>query len=140
MEKREAIYACVWGLDVHKKSVVACRRRLTSSSGVVQEVRTFGTTTLQLLALVEWRKAWAVTHVAMKSTGVYGKPVWNIVEGHAELLLVNARHVKRCQGGKRTSRIVSGLPSCCSRGCCAAVLCRQSRCGSGGTSRGSVCR
>jgi len=100
MEKMEAISERVCGLDGHKKSVVACRRRLTSSGRVVQEVCTFGTTTVQLLALVEWRKEWEVTHVAMESTGVYWKPVWNILAGHAELLLVNARHVKMVPGRK----------------------------------------
>lgn len=100
METMDAIYERVCGLDVHKKSVVACRRRLTSSGRVEKEVATFGTTTSQLLALVAWLRQWEVTHVAMESTGVYWKPVWNILEGHVELLLVNARHLKTVPGRK----------------------------------------
>jgi transposase len=100
MAKLEALYERVGGLDVHKKSVVACRRRFTSSGRVEHEVATFGTTTPQLLALLAWLQAWEVTHVAMESTGVYWKPVWNILEGHVELLLVNARHLKTVPGRK----------------------------------------
>jgi transposase len=101
MEEMDAIYERVGGLDVHKKSVVACRRRLTSSGRRVEkEVATFGTTTPQLLALWAWLKEWDVTHVAMASTGVYWKPVWHMLEGHVEQLLVNARHVKTVPGRK----------------------------------------
>ena len=101
MEEMDAIYERVGGLDVHKKSVVACRRRLTSSGRRVEkEVATFGTTTPQLLALLAWLQEWDVTHVAMESTGVYWKPVWHMLEGHVELLLVNARHLKTVPGRK----------------------------------------
>lgn len=101
MEAMDAIYERVGGLDVHKKSVVACRRRLTSSGRRVEkEVATFGTTTPQLLALLVWLQEWDVTHVAMESTGVYWKPVWHMLEGHVELLLVNARHLKTVPGRK----------------------------------------
>jgi transposase len=101
MEEMDAIYERVGGLDVHKKSVVACRRRLTSSGRCVEkEVATFGTTTSQLLALLAWLKEWDVTQVAMESTGVYWKPVWHILEGHVEQLLVNARHLKTVPGRK----------------------------------------
>src|SRR5262249_10139877 len=100
MAKMEALYACVGGLDVHKKSVVACRRRFTAAGRVETEVATFGTTMAQLLALLAWLHAWEGTHVAMESTGVYWKPIWNILEGHVELLLVNARHLKTVPGRK----------------------------------------
>lgn len=100
MAKMEALYERVGGLDVHKKSVVACRRRFTSAGRVEKEVATFGPTTPQLLALLEWLQAWQVTHVAMESTGVYWKPVWNSLEGHVELLLGNARHLKTVPGRK----------------------------------------
>jgi transposase len=100
MARLEAIYERVGGLDVHKKSVVACRRRVTASGRVEQEIATFGTTTPQLLALLAWLQAWEVTHVAMESTGVYWKPVWNVLEGHLTLLLVNARHLKTVPGRK----------------------------------------
>jgi transposase len=100
MEKLEALYERVCGLDVHKKSVVACRRRITSSGRIEKEVATFGTTTSQVLALLGWLQEWDVTHVAMESTGVYWQPVWNLLEGHVELLLVNARHLKTVPGRK----------------------------------------
>jgi transposase len=100
MPEMDAIYERVGGLDVHKKSVVACRRRITSRGRVHKEVARFGTTTAQLLTLLTWLKEWDVTHVAMESTGVYWKPVWNILEGHVELLLVNARHLKTVPGRK----------------------------------------
>ena len=100
MEKLEALYERVCGLEVHKKSVVACRRRLTSSGRIEKEVATFGTTTAEVLALLGWLQEWAVTHVAMESTGVYWQPVWTLLEGHVELLLVNARHLKTVPGRK----------------------------------------
>ena len=100
MDTMEVIYRCVSGLDVHKKTVVACRRRLREGGPVEKEVETFGTTTAELVALREWLGEWAVSHVAMESTGVYWKPIWNLLEGHVELLLVNARHLKTVPGRK----------------------------------------
>ena len=100
MDTMEVIYRCVSGLDVHKKTVVACRRRLGEGGQVEKEVRTFGTTTVSLFALLDWLREWQVSHVAMESTGVYWKPVWNILEDHLELLLVNARHLKTVPGRK----------------------------------------
>ncbi|ETW92018.1 MAG: hypothetical protein ETSY1_45650, partial [Candidatus Entotheonella factor] len=67
---------------------------------IEQEVKTFGTTTASLLALLDWLREWQVTHVAMESTGVYWKAIWNILEGHMALLLVNARHIKTVPGRK----------------------------------------
>lgn len=84
------------GLDVHKKTVVAC---VMTSAG--QETRTFGTMTHELLELAAWLEAEGVTHVAMESTGVYWVPVHNLLEGRSfELLVVNARHVKAVPGRK----------------------------------------
>ena len=68
------------GLDVHKETVVACVRR-AEHRPVQHEIRTFGTTTAQLLALVEWLAREGVTDVAMEATGVYWKPVWHVLEG-----------------------------------------------------------
>jgi transposase len=87
-------------LDVHKKTVVACRRRLGAAGNVEQEVRTFGTTTAELLALLDWLLAWEVTMVALESTGEYWKPVFNLLEGNVEVILVNAQHVKQVPGRK----------------------------------------
>lgn len=88
------------GLDVHKKTVVACRRLLTDEGELLQEVRTFGTMTPDLLALRDWLQEAGVTHVAMESTGVYWHPVWNLLEGHLTLLLANAQHIKQVPGRK----------------------------------------
>ncbi len=84
------------GLDVHKETAVGC----VMGSGIKKEVRTFGTMTHDLLRLAEWLKGNGVTHVAMESTGVYWKPIYNILEGDFEVLLVNARHVKHVPGRK----------------------------------------
>jgi transposase len=93
-------YPCCCGLDVHKRSVVACRRVITGDGELLETVRTFGTMTRDLLALLDWLREAAVTHVAMESTGVYWQPIWNLLESHFTLLLVNAQHVKRVPGRK----------------------------------------
>ncbi len=100
MNAMEVIYHCISGLDVHKRTVAACRRRLVEGGQIEQEVKTFGTTTTSLLALLEWLREWQVTHVAMESTGVYWKPIWHILAGHVALLLVNAWHIKTVPGRK----------------------------------------
>ncbi len=96
----QALFKRCAGLDVHKKSVVACRRRMTSEFEVEFETKTFGTTTEELLALSDWLAEWEVTHVAMESTGEYWKPVFNILEGNFETWLVNAQHVKHVPARK----------------------------------------
>ena len=83
------------GLDVHKKSVVAC----VITPGA-QHTKTFGTTTRQLLALADWLQTHHVTHVAMESTGVYWKPVYNLLEDTFSVYVVNARHIKAVPGRK----------------------------------------
>lgn len=92
------------GLDVHKETVVACVCVGPAGKEVQKEVRTFGTTTAQLLKLSDWLAECGVTHVAMESTGVYWQPVFNILEGTFEVWLVNARHVKRVPGRKTDVR------------------------------------
>jgi transposase len=96
----EPIYPCCAGLDVHKDTVVACLRRIEPGGKAHKEVRTFGTMTRDLLALSDWLAAAGVTHVAMESTGVYWKPIFNLLEGRFEVLLVNAQHVKQVPGRK----------------------------------------
>jgi transposase len=96
----QVLYTHCAGLDVHKKTVVACRVRPAPDGGLEQEVRTFGTLTEDLLALLDWLQAWACTHVAMESTGNYWKPVYNLLEGNLEILLVNAQHCKNVPGRK----------------------------------------
>lgn len=97
----KVLYRCVCGIDVHKKVVVACVRRVGEGGRVHSEVRKFGTMTTNLNALCEWLKAEGVTHVAMESTGVFWKPVYNILEGHFEqVMVVNAYHIKKVPGRK----------------------------------------
>ena len=88
------------GLDVHKETVVACLR-LVSDGQVTTAVRTFQTTTADLLRLSKWLAENDCTHVAMEATGVYWKPVWHILDdGEFALLLANAAHVKNVPGRK----------------------------------------
>lgn len=96
----ETIYESVAGLDLHKKTVFAHVRRLNRQGQLEEETRTFGTMTKHLLELSDWLAEWNVTHVAMEATGVYWKPVWNILEGRFELLLVNPRELKQVPGRK----------------------------------------
>ena len=96
----ELLHRRCCGLDVHKETVVACLR-LVSDGKVTIEVRTFKTTTADLLHLSEWLAANGCTHVAMEATGVYWKPVWHILDdGEFELVLANAAHVKNVPGRK----------------------------------------
>jgi transposase len=88
------------GLDVHKKTVVACVRHVGPDGQAGREVRTYGTMTADLIALADWLDAEGVSHVAMESTGVYWKPVFHLLEGRFEVLLVNARHIKQVPGRK----------------------------------------
>jgi len=84
------------GLDVHEKTVVAT----IDGEGLDRETRTFDTFTSSLIDLCKWLQQSEVTHVAMESTGVYWKPVFNILEDHFKVILVNARHMKNVPGRK----------------------------------------
>ena len=95
----QVLYPCCAGLDVHKKTVVACARRQVRNK-IEQQVETFATTTSGLLGLLEWLYEHDCTHVAMEATGVYWKPVWHVLEGSFELILANACHVKAVPGRK----------------------------------------
>lgn len=96
----EILYHCCAGLDVHKKTVVACIRRLGPDNQAEELVQTFGTMTSDLLELADWLAAHAVVHVAMESTGVYWKPVFHLLEDRFKILLVNAQHIKQVPGRK----------------------------------------
>jgi transposase len=111
----EVMHQCCCGLDVHKDTVVACVRRTDQDGRVGEEVRTFGTTTAGLLELGDWLVGRQATIAAMESTGVYWKPVWNLLEGRLELMLVNAREVKQLPGRKtdvKDSQWIAQLLSC----------------------------
>ena len=89
------------GLDVHKKFVTACLLILGASGQVTKQQREFGTTTGQLRQLLAWLPSHGCRHVVLESTGVYGKPVYNLLEGALEqVLLVNAQHIKQVPGRK----------------------------------------
>src|ERR1039458_7730195 len=96
----EVMHECVAGLDVHKAMIVACVR-LMSGGKITRECRTFETTTSALVSLLEWLTQAGCSHVAMEATGVYWKPVWNILsDGAFELVLANAAHIKNVAGRK----------------------------------------
>jgi transposase len=88
------------GLDVHKDTVVACVRHASPEGRARSEIRTFATLTDGLLELADWLAQERVTHAALESTGVSWKPVFHILEGTCQLLLVNAEHVKKVAGRK----------------------------------------
>ena len=95
----EVLYSRFCGLDVHKASVSACV--VIREAGCTQKkYDRFGTMTRDLVGLAGWLHELGVTHVAMESTGVYWKPVWNVLEGQFQLILVNAQHVKSVPGRK----------------------------------------
>jgi transposase len=104
----DILHPHVCGIDVHAKFAVACCRHIGSTGTVTKTSRTVGTMTDDLQALAAWLRAAGVTHVAIESTGVLWQPVWNILEEHVTVVLVNPR-------------------SCCNTGCCATVSSRRRR-------------
>ena len=98
------VYPRCAGLDIHLKTVVACRITVDERGKVRREVRTFRTMTGDLVALADWLSAGAVTHVAMESAGVYWKPVFNLLENRFHVPLVNARDMKAVPGRKTDIR------------------------------------
>jgi transposase len=96
----EVIYPRCAGLDVHEAFVVVCRRLLGPDGRLDKVVRRYSTMTGDLLALGDWLAEAGVTHVAMESTGVFWKPVWNLLEDRFTILLVNPRDVKQVPGRK----------------------------------------
>jgi transposase len=100
----DVVHARCGGLDVHKKTVVACLLTPGRRGQPQKAVRTFGTMTADLLELADWLGAAGCTHVAMESTGVYWQPIWNLLEDRFTLLLANAQHVKQVPGRKTDVR------------------------------------
>jgi transposase len=97
----EAVLECCVGLDVHQETVVACVIFGPLEQKPKKEIRTFGTTTPELLTLTDWLEEQKCSHVAMESTGIYWKPVWNILEtGSFQLILANAQRIKNVPGRK----------------------------------------
>ena len=96
----DVIYTHCAGLDVHKKTVVACCMTPGSKGEKVIEHRTFGTMTADILALSDWLTSKQIMQVALESTGEFWKPIYNLLEGHFEILVVNAKHVRNVPGRK----------------------------------------
>lgn len=96
----EVLHTHCAGLDVHKDSVVACVRHMVDGK-VTTGVKTYKTTTQELMVLSDWLSSQAITHIAMEATGIYWKPVWHILsDGEFALTLANAAHVKNVPGRK----------------------------------------
>src|SRR5262245_32942881 len=96
----DTLYPRCAGIDVHKANVVVCVRCCDRPGKVFEEVRTFSTMTRDLLALADWLASHGITQVAMESTGVYWKPVFNLLEGNVHVILVNAEHIQQVPGRK----------------------------------------
>lgn len=100
----QVIHRCCCGLDVHKKLIVACLISFNETGEPQKELRYFTTMTKDILALADWLTSAGCTHVAMESTGVYWRPIWNLLEEQFELLLVNAQHIKAVPGRKTDTK------------------------------------
>ncbi|HTX77701.1 MAG TPA: IS110 family transposase [Terracidiphilus sp.] len=100
----QVLYTRCAGLDVHKKTVSACILLADGAGPRRSQVRTFGTFTRDLLALADWLHQHAVTHLAMEATGIYWRPVWAVLEGQFEQMLVNPQHIKAVPGRKTDTR------------------------------------
>jgi transposase len=96
----DVVYQSCAGLDVHKDTVVVCVCRRDGKGKERRETRTFSTMTSRLLDMGDWLAERGVTHLAMESTGVYWKPIWNLLEDQFKILLVNAQHIKQVPGRK----------------------------------------
>jgi transposase len=96
----EVVFERCAGIDVHKRTAVVCRITPGERRQPVAETRTFGTTTAELLQLSDWLSAGGCTHVGLESTGVYWRPIHNLLEGSFEVWLLNAQHIKAVPGRK----------------------------------------
>jgi transposase len=100
----EILYTRCAGLDVHKKTIRVCLQIWEANGQPQKEFRTYKTTTEEILALADWLTGQDCTHVAMEGTGVYWKPIYNLLEGNFELLVVNAQHIKAVPGRKTDTK------------------------------------
>jgi len=100
----EILYARCAGFDVHKKTVRVCLLIRQENGKIDKEFRTYSTTTRDLLNLLDWLLSQECSHVAIEGTGVYWKPVYNLLEGHIEVLVVNAQHIKAVPGRKTDTK------------------------------------
>jgi transposase len=114
------------GLDVHQATVVASRLQVSKDGRVQKQMRTFGSTTRELVSLREWLRTEGCTHVAMESTGVYGKLVYAILEGAFQIVVANAQQVKKVPGRKTDVKDAEWIADGCVTGYCAPVSFRPS--------------
>jgi len=105
----DIIYGCCAGLDLHLKSIQAHVRTRQGDGAVTTASRKFGTTTAEILSLGDGLAEQRVEKVAMEATGVYWKPVWNLLEDRFSLMLVNARHFHNVPGRKTDASDAEGL-------------------------------
>ena len=105
----ETLHRRCAGLDVHQKEIVACRR-LVSGQKARSELARFPTTTRGLVDLSTWLSEAKVTHVAMEATGVYWKPVWQVLCHDFNLILANASHIRNVPGARATPMTRPGSP------------------------------
>lgn len=104
------------GLDVHKKSILACVVIAEPGARPRREIREYRTMTRDILSLADWLAELQVTHVAMESTGVFWKPIYNLLEGQFEILLVNAQHIKQVPGRKTDVKDCEWIANCLQHG------------------------
>lgn len=117
----EVIHQCCAGLDVHKKTIVACVRDARGHS-IDRKLKTFGTMVKDLIALFDWLAQKECTHVVMEATGVYWKPVWKALDGGFELILANAAAVKNVPGRKSDAKDAEWLADLLAHGLVRASL------------------
>ncbi|MDF2669886.1 MAG: family transposase [Paenibacillus sp.] len=96
----EVLHARCAGMDVHKETIVVCVLTPSEDGQIESETRTFGTMTKHLFELLKWLESKSVTHIAMESTGIYWKPVYNILEGYFDVTVANAYRIKNVPGRK----------------------------------------
>jgi transposase len=99
------------GMDVHKKTVRVCLLIRQEHGKPHKEFRTYGTTTQELLDLLDWLLSQECTHVALEGAGVYWKPIYNLFEGQIEVLVVNAQHIKAVPGRKVRREVAERIAS-----------------------------
>jgi len=121
-EPMQIMYHRCCGIDVHKKMIVACLLIITDQ-GVHKESQTFTTMVPDLLRLRDWLNAQRCEAVAMESTGVYWKCIWNVLEGELELLLCNAQHIKAVPGRKTDIKDAEWIADLLQHGRLASQLC-----------------
>jgi transposase len=126
------------GLDVHKASVTACVRVAGKAGRGHEEIRTFGTTTAELLVLRDWLAACGVQVVGMESTGVYWRPVYYLLEDDFECWLLNASHLKNVPGRKTDVADAAWIAQLVEHGLVRPSFVPPGRSGSSGTSPGTA--